>query len=90
MQALGAEQARNMTACLEQRRPRADRIKRVVWRGSTNDHHLGSWLSASNWLQNLRVRLVLQAANMSDVADFGLTHLFFGASTLKISQVNTK
>ena len=68
-----------MTECLEQRHPRANRIKRAVWRGSTTDHHLGSWLTTTAWRQNVRVQLALRAANMSHIADFGLTHLFFGA-----------
>ena len=68
-----------MTECLDQRRPRADRIKQAVWRGSTNDHHLGSWLSTAEWHKNIRVQLALRAENMSDIADFGLTHLFIGA-----------
>ena len=79
MQALGTDQAKHMTECMEQRYPRADRVERAVWRGSTTDHHLGSWLTASSWDRNVRVQLVLRASNMSDVADFGLTHLWVGA-----------
>ncbi len=79
MQALGIEQARHMTGCLEQRHPRADRFKRAVWRGSTGDHHIGPWLSSAQWHENVRVQLALRAANMSEIADFGLTHLFIGA-----------
>ena len=68
-----------MTECLERRRPRRDRIKRAVWRGSTGDHHIGPWLTSAEWHKNVRVQLALQGANMSDITDFGLTHLFVGA-----------
>ena len=68
-----------MSECIERRYPRTERTARAVWRGTNTDSHGADRLTAVNWLRNLRVQLVLRAANMSHIADFGLTHLWIGA-----------
>ena len=60
-QALGLDQAKVMSECVERRYPRTERAAQAVWRGTNTDHHGADRLTAAKWLSNLRVQLVLRA-----------------------------